>query len=52
MTEPGLKTGGKHWYIHRNLSKYQALARVTWKNFSERIGLCLGESRHPFFVEF
>ena len=30
----------------------EALARVTWKNFSERIGLCLDESRHPFFVEF
>ncbi|MCE7791232.1 NUDIX domain-containing protein [Salipaludibacillus sp. CUR1] len=30
----------------------EALERVTWTNFKERINLCLNEDRHPFFVDF
>ena len=30
----------------------QALEMVTWKNFRERIELCLDEESHPFLVEF
>ena len=30
----------------------QALEMVTWKNFRERIELCLKEESHPFLVEF
>ncbi|WP_096155575.1 MULTISPECIES: NUDIX hydrolase [Bacillus] len=30
----------------------QALDMVTWKNFRERIELCLNEEIHPFLVEF
>ncbi len=30
----------------------QALHMVTWKNFSERIQMCLDESTHPFYVDF
>lgn len=29
-----------------------ALDMVTYKNFRQRIELCLKEERHPFFVEF
>lgn len=30
----------------------EALDLVTWKNFRERIELCLNEAAQPFFVEF
>ena len=30
----------------------EALKLVTYKNFRERIELCLDESKHPFLVEF
>ncbi|WP_108669158.1 NUDIX hydrolase [Peribacillus acanthi] len=29
-----------------------ALEMVTWKNFRERIELCLKEDSHPFLIEF
>jgi 8-oxo-dGTP pyrophosphatase MutT (NUDIX family) len=29
-----------------------ALEMVTWKNFRQRIELCLNEELHPFYVEF
>ncbi len=29
-----------------------ALDMVTWKNFKERIKLCLDEKSHPFLIEF
>ncbi|QPC45611.1 NUDIX hydrolase [Mangrovibacillus cuniculi] len=30
----------------------QALEMVSWKNFRQRIELCLTEDMHPFYVEF
>jgi 8-oxo-dGTP diphosphatase len=30
----------------------EALEMVTWKNFRQRIELCLNEELHPFYVEF
>ncbi|MGF9908472.1 NUDIX hydrolase [Brevibacillus porteri] len=30
----------------------EALEKVTWKNFRQRIELCLREEEHPFYVEF
>lgn len=30
----------------------QALKMVTWKNFRQRIELCLDDSKQPFYIEF
>ncbi|KZE47352.1 MULTISPECIES: NUDIX hydrolase [Brevibacillus] len=30
----------------------EALQKVTWSNFRQRISLCLQEEKHPFYVEF
>lgn len=30
----------------------EALNKVTWKNFRQRIEACLDESVHPFYIEF
>lgn len=30
----------------------QALEMIAWKNFRERIELCLSEEEHPFYVDF
>lgn len=30
----------------------QALEMIAWKNFRERIELCLNEEEHPFYVDF
>ncbi|QHZ56080.1 NUDIX hydrolase [Brevibacillus sp. NSP2.1] len=30
----------------------EALQKVTWSNFRQRIELCLQEEKHPFYVEF
>jgi len=30
----------------------KALEMVTWKNFRQRIELCLDTDRHPFYVDF
>lgn len=30
----------------------KALEMVTWKNFRQRIELCLNEELHPFYIEF
>jgi len=30
----------------------EALEMVSWKNFRQRIELCLNEELHPFYVEF
>ncbi|WP_409174591.1 NUDIX hydrolase [Brevibacillus fortis] len=30
----------------------EALEKVTWKNFRQRIELCLREEEHPIYVEF